>query len=706
MSSIPADWLCPITLTLMTDPVIGSDGHTYERTAITEWLSFNPYSPMTRGSMHISSLRPNIALRNTIEAHLAAAGPAPTTINIKTPVFRNSPITATMKTITKDGAPVCHIRLTPSVSATHGRQGTVMIAILDNSGSMGEPASMGDGTETFGFTRLDLVKHAVRTMAATLNENDSLAIVTFSTAARVIMPPTSMDDDGTMRVVTALNSIHPDANTNIWDGIRQAAQLANNPELTGRNIVALLLTDGFPNVNPPRGILQTLKTRLQMTNPWTLHTFGFGYNLDSVLLSEIARWGRGLFGFIPDCSMVGTVFINFLANMLSIVSINTKIKYTLEGPGGTADTELEVGPIMSNQHRDIFIPERPSSLTYEGTPLEPVTHTDDGPTEFYAAYLDVIVNALHKAKNGRMSEAQGDLTRFYGTHSATASSAVKDMLRDIQSTDPSEGQIGMAPTYFAKWGEHYMRSYLRAQELQQCMNFKDPGLQIYGGDLFHSIQDEADRLFVTLPPPTPSGRPQAAPTYSGAGAGTGSTGSAALTSMSVFHNASNGCFSGDCKVRMADDSRKMIRTVQAGELVWTPNGPAKVRMVVICNSKARSQPMTQINGLCITPWHPIRWAGRWEFPASVASYGDRLIQTVYNFVLDAHHIVDVEGVECCTLAHGFMEPVVRHAYFGSQRIIDDLMKQPGAEYGRPFYHNLQCVRDPDTGMITGWIDQP
>lgn len=53
----------------MTDPVIGTDGHTYERSAIVEWLKHNSVSPMTRQHMapH-KDLIPNIALRQTIEA--------------------------------------------------------------------------------------------------------------------------------------------------------------------------------------------------------------------------------------------------------------------------------------------------------------------------------------------------------------------------------------------------------------------------------------------------------------------------------------------------------------------------------------------------------------------------------------------------------------------------------------------------------------
>ena len=38
-ASAPADYLCPITKDLMVDPVIASDGHSYERSAIETWFA-------------------------------------------------------------------------------------------------------------------------------------------------------------------------------------------------------------------------------------------------------------------------------------------------------------------------------------------------------------------------------------------------------------------------------------------------------------------------------------------------------------------------------------------------------------------------------------------------------------------------------------------------------------------------------------------
>ena len=67
--NIDNNFICSITLEVMKDPVICSDGHTYERSAIEKWLSTNSYSPITRQIITNNSLIPNIALRNIIQEY-------------------------------------------------------------------------------------------------------------------------------------------------------------------------------------------------------------------------------------------------------------------------------------------------------------------------------------------------------------------------------------------------------------------------------------------------------------------------------------------------------------------------------------------------------------------------------------------------------------------------------------------------------------
>jgi len=68
---------CPITLELMTDPVIAADGHTYERSAIEDWFQncgAAPSSPKTNASLPHKGLIPNHALRSLILARQEEGG--------------------------------------------------------------------------------------------------------------------------------------------------------------------------------------------------------------------------------------------------------------------------------------------------------------------------------------------------------------------------------------------------------------------------------------------------------------------------------------------------------------------------------------------------------------------------------------------------------------------------------------------------------
>ena len=62
----PADFICPITTEVMSDPVMAADGHAYERTAIERGLATKPTSPMTGDELGNTGLFPNHILRRMI----------------------------------------------------------------------------------------------------------------------------------------------------------------------------------------------------------------------------------------------------------------------------------------------------------------------------------------------------------------------------------------------------------------------------------------------------------------------------------------------------------------------------------------------------------------------------------------------------------------------------------------------------------------
>jgi hypothetical protein len=68
----PSDMLCPITCEIMKDPVICSDGNTYERKAIETWLRTNNKSPSTNLPLINKTLIPNVFAKRVIETYKEA----------------------------------------------------------------------------------------------------------------------------------------------------------------------------------------------------------------------------------------------------------------------------------------------------------------------------------------------------------------------------------------------------------------------------------------------------------------------------------------------------------------------------------------------------------------------------------------------------------------------------------------------------------
>ena len=62
----PDDFICPITMELMVDPVVAADGHTYDRGAIEDWLVGHSTSPMTGAELTATELYPNFTVRGQI----------------------------------------------------------------------------------------------------------------------------------------------------------------------------------------------------------------------------------------------------------------------------------------------------------------------------------------------------------------------------------------------------------------------------------------------------------------------------------------------------------------------------------------------------------------------------------------------------------------------------------------------------------------
>lgn len=64
---IPNQFLCPITMDIMSDPVMLTDGHVYERKAIEKWLETNNKSPLTNNPIKKDIIIPCFTLRSLMQ---------------------------------------------------------------------------------------------------------------------------------------------------------------------------------------------------------------------------------------------------------------------------------------------------------------------------------------------------------------------------------------------------------------------------------------------------------------------------------------------------------------------------------------------------------------------------------------------------------------------------------------------------------------
>ena len=69
---MPNEFFCPITNRPMSCPVVASDGHSYEMSAITQWFTKKITSPVTGVSLATTALMSNHALRKLIRDYASS----------------------------------------------------------------------------------------------------------------------------------------------------------------------------------------------------------------------------------------------------------------------------------------------------------------------------------------------------------------------------------------------------------------------------------------------------------------------------------------------------------------------------------------------------------------------------------------------------------------------------------------------------------
>ena len=75
---------------------------------------------------------------------------------------------------------------------------------------------------------------------------------------------------------------------------------------------------------------------------------------------------------------------------------------------------------------------------------------------------------------------------------------------------------------------------------------------------------------------------------------------------------------------------------------------------------------------------------------------------MYTFVLEIDHIMFINSVPCVCLAHNIRGPVISHHYFGTDRILHDLVKFPSWHTtGVVEVSSYNFYRNPVTNLVDG-----
>ncbi len=600
-----------------------------------------------------------------------------------------------------------------------------LVCAVDVSSSMSEAATHSSSTdvESSKYSRLDLVQHSLRMATRAMRPIDSLSLVGFSGRASLLLPLTNMDTNGKRTAEQAIDQLNPNGNTNLWDGLSMSLDVVREQQqkgvlTAGTNMSSVLLTDGESNCDPAGGIYPELLRKLDSFKGRApaLHTFSYGYEADSELMSRIAARGGGLFGHIPDHTMCGTVFTHFLANSLAAsanqiivtpISRSRKTRIRAEGaitpalPGESAESPIiRLGGLQWDQPREFFLyvdgVHDPASCQIDlQAMVDGVSSTfaidglniveSDQPLtalQFtYGTLLEMTLATLGKGVQQQdLSKTFGELKQIndmalkVAPSSGPLTAQMFALAKNIYSADPNAGQLMKAfetREWFTRWGLPYVRGFSRGHQLGNRTNYKDPSLQFYGGPLFAEVLQEIEEIYKQMPIPKPS---RSYTPFQG-------------NFQQSFYSSTGPCFDGDGHVQLANGSTKTVKELCKGDILINSDGERDtIQCVIKTTTKDGYSWMLKREKMMVTAWHPIRTKKTsgpdrtqdvWEFPANIGQVEWLACPYVYNFVLSSSHIITINGVDGITFGHGFTHSILKHPFLGTTKVLDHLRTHPG-----------------------------
>ena len=197
-----------------------------------------------------------------------------------------------------------------------------VLCIIDISGSM-------------KGQKLSHVKLSLKSIISFMTPKDRLCIILFNDDANVYLDLSFMTEDTKKKYLEKIEKITAKGGTNILSGLKKAIEILkedkknennNEPMEEKRVKTIMLLSDGYDNDYDTEEIVDEIKkiTKGQHLS-FTLHTFGYGDDFDSKLMSKLALIRDGSFFSVEDINKIQDYFVNALGGCMSTIYNEVKI---------------------------------------------------------------------------------------------------------------------------------------------------------------------------------------------------------------------------------------------------------------------------------------------------------------------------------------------------------------------------------------------
>ncbi|WP_377639238.1 von Willebrand factor type A domain-containing protein [Oryzobacter terrae] len=207
------------------------------------------------------------------------------------------------------------------------RRDADLVLVVDCSGSMRQAGKM------------ETTKAALRTLVGSLRRTDRVAIVCYSSRARVALDPTPVAERES--VLAAIDELEPQSSTNAAEGLALGYDLAG--EMRGdddRMTRVVLVSDGVANVGETDagGILERMSSRAR--DGISLISVGVGITTyDDELLEQLADRGDGWHVYVDGQEEAERVFATGLTSSLVVAGRDAKAQVEFD-PGQVAGYRL------------------------------------------------------------------------------------------------------------------------------------------------------------------------------------------------------------------------------------------------------------------------------------------------------------------------------------------------------------------------------